>query len=225
MDQLGKEQRNGELAISATELFGVRYFDVKEAQVYEADPEQLYYFKAYIGPQEIRVEAGDCVYFFSDELDLARVKRGPCRIHSKHLATVVRGYMHPEASISLSGVTTLPYVNGCSTKQLFPPLRQGDPTLQYLRIPPYSKEQEHHIHSTVRVVLILRGRGISVVGMEEKNFTRELRPGTVCIFDPMSPHHFETPGPEPLVALPLHVFSSVGHSERNHPMFNGTIVI
>ena len=131
--------------------------------------------------------------------------------------------MHPNATRDLHGVTTLPYVNGCSTKQLFPPIRQGDPTLQYLKIPPFSKEQSHHIHSTFRVVLIMEGEGISVVGLDQFHIETPLFPGKVCILEPMSPHHFETPNEKGLIALPLHVFSSVGASERNHPMFNGTI--
>lgn len=207
------------------QLFGVRYFHSDKIAVYNADPDQLYFFQVFIGEQEVEVAAGDCVYYFNAALDMAMVKRGPCNIRSRHLATVIRGYMHPDASTSLAGVTTLPYVNGCSTKQLFPPLRIGDPTLQYLHIPPFSKEQEHHIHSTVRVVLIKSGRGKSVVGLSGKNFEQDLLAGTVCIFDPMSPHHFETPTAEPLVALPLHVFSSAGSLEKNHPMFNGTIMI
>ena len=45
--------------------------------------------------------------------------------------------------------------------------------------------------------------------------------GKVCILDKMCPHHFETDD-KPLVVIPLHVWSSVGPSETNHPMFNGT---
>ncbi len=206
-------------------LFGAYYFDTKKPTVFESSDEQLYFFKSYIGSHEIEVEFGDSVYFFDDDLKNAIVKKGPCKVKSNHLATVVRGYMHPDATMSLKGVTTLPYVNGCSTKQLFPPIRLGDPTLQYLKIPPHSKEQTHHIHSTVRVVLITKGKAKSVVGMEHENIENELKPGTVCILEPMCPHHFETHLDEELIAIPLHVYSSVGMLEKNHPMFNGTIAV
>lgn len=207
------------------ELFGAHYFDINEPKIYESDAEQLYFFRTYVGQHSLEISKGDCVYYFNDELDSALVKVGPCKISTKYLATVIRGYMHPDAVCSLKGVTTLPYINGCSTKQIFPPIRLGDPTLQFLKVPPYSKEQQHHIHSTFRVVLILKGKGKSIVGVESKNITTELNPGTVCILEPMSPHHFETHTEESLVAIPLHIFSSVGAIEKNHPMFNGTIGI
>ncbi|CAN5811285.1 hypothetical protein BH20ACI4_BH20ACI4_26030 [soil metagenome] len=207
------------------ENYGIEYFETSAPDVFEASAEQLYYFKTFIGTHEIEVTRGDCVYFFSDDLQTAFVKRGNCKIESKHCATVIRGYMPPDASCSLFGTTVLPYINGCSTKQIFPPIRAGDPTLQYLYMPPHSREQEHHIHSTVRVVLVLKGRGKSVVGLEDSVFERELNPGTVCIFEPMCPHHFETPFSEPLIVAPLHVFSAIPNLETNHPMFNGTIRI
>lgn len=209
----------------SSELYGVHYFETQKTSTYETENEQLYFFKTYIGNQIVKVENGDCVYYFNDRLDTAIVSRGECEIKSHHVATVIRGYMHPDATSSLGGVTTLPYVNGCSTKQIFPPLRLGDPTLQYLKIPPFSKEQEHHIHSTYRVVLILKGKGKSIVGLNNKNQEHELLPGTVCIFEPMSPHHFETHTEDYLIALPLHIYSSIGNMEKNHPMFNGTINI
>jgi mannose-6-phosphate isomerase-like protein (cupin superfamily) len=92
-------------------------------------------------------------------------------------------------------------------------------------MPPGSREQEHHVHSTARVVLVLEGRGKSVVGLGGGVRERELLPGTVCIFDPMCPHHFETPFSEPLAVAPLHVFSAIPGVETNHPMFNGTVRI
>jgi mannose-6-phosphate isomerase-like protein (cupin superfamily) len=207
------------------ELFGAHFYDSTVSTVYETSNNQLYFFKAYIGKHNIHVEKGDCVYFFDQELDNAHVQKGPCTIESIHVAVVIRGYMHPNASVSLSGVTSLPYINGCSSKQLFAPIRLGDPTLQYLKMPPSSKEQEHHIHSTYRVVLILSGKGKSIVGMESKNVITELKPGMICILEPMCPHHFETYSDEYLIAIPLHIFSSVGSNEKNHPMFNGTILI
>ena len=78
---------------------------------------------------------------------------------------MIRGYRTENKSVELGTNTVLPYVNGCSTRQVFPPDRAGDPTLQLLKIPPHSSEQAHHIHSTVRVVYVLEGWGHSIVGM------------------------------------------------------------
>ena len=207
------------------ELFGVHYYHSDRVAVYHADVSQLYFFSTYIGHHQISVEKGDCIYYLDDVAQNAHVKKGPCNINSQHVATVIRGYMHPDASASLAGVTTLPYVNGCSTKQIFPPIRPGDPTWQYLRMPPFSHEQDHHIHSTFRIVFVAHGKGKSVVGLKEKSVSTELYPGMVCIFEPMAPHHFETETEDGLIALPLHIYSSVGPSESNHPMYNGTVRI
>ncbi|MBL56692.1 MAG: hypothetical protein CMP61_05850 [Flavobacteriales bacterium] len=206
-------------------LFGAHYFDSKQSDIFESNEDQLYFFRTFIGNHKLQIEKGDCVYYFDEKLKNAIVKKGPCEVSSYHLATILRGYMHPDAVISLQGVTTLPYVNGCSTKQLFSPIRLGDPTLQYLKMPPSSREQEHHIHSTFRVVLILSGRAKSIVGMDNTSIATELKPGSICILEPMCPHHFESYPEESLIAIPLHIFSSVGSSEKNHPMFNGTVLI
>lgn len=202
------------------ETFGVRYFEPGACEKVEARPDNLYFYSAYVGPHELSIERGDSVFWLVDGCTQARVARGPCRVTSKHLATVVRGYMCEDRTTSLHCRAMLPYVNGCSSKQLFAPERPGDPTLQLLDIPPHSAEQVHHTHSTVRVVYVLRGRGTSVVGMDRKSTREELYAGKVCILEPMCPHHFETEN-DHLVCAPLHIFSSV-ESESTHPMFLGT---
>ena len=204
-----------------TDPYGVKYFGRGAVAIVEARPENLYFFTAYVGAHEVAVERGDCAYWIGDDLETAFLKRGPARLTSRHLATVIRGYTPEDRSTTIRQGTTLPYVNGCSTKQLFPPDRLGDPTLQLLHMPPHTTEQVHHIHSTVRVVYVLRGRGTSVVGTSEHTTRQDLVPGTVCILEPMCPHHFETQD-EPLLCIPLHVFSSSGSSELDHPMFRGT---
>jgi mannose-6-phosphate isomerase-like protein (cupin superfamily) len=204
--------------------FGVRYFRRGSAEIVEARPGNLYHYTTYLGVHEVVVERGDCAYWFADDLESAHLQRGPGRITSRHLATVVRGYMPENKSTSMQQGTTLPYVNGCSTKQLFPPDRPGDPTLQLLYMPPHTTEQAHHIHSTARVVYILRGRGVSVVGTSDHTVRHELVPGMVCVLEPMCPHHFETSA-DALVCIPLHVFSSSGTGELDHPMFRGTHVV
>jgi len=208
------------------ELYGVHYWEPGETAVWEAPDDNLYYYRCYIGPQPVVVEKGDCAFVVDIEGREARLVRGPAEIRSRVLATVVRGYMPESRRTSITTRTVLPYVNGCSTKQLFPPDRPGDPTLQLLRIPPHSAEQAHHIHPTTRVVLTLEGCGNSVIGMEGLTVTEKLVPGKVCILEPMCPHHFETPYGEHLVVVPCHVFSTVPHGiETQHPMFNGTILM
>lgn len=208
-------------------MYGVKYYHTSTPIIHESSSEQTYYFKTFVGLSKghIEVEFGDSVYFFSDDLKHGILKRGPCKINSMHCATIIRGYMPSEITVSLEGTTVLPYVNGCSTRQLMAPPRPGDPTLQFLKIPAYSAEQAHHIHSTVRVVYVLEGKGKSIVGMEGKTIEQDLVPGTVCILDPMCPHHFETPYGQHIKVVPLHIFSSVGSIETLHPMFNGTYMM
>jgi len=206
------------------DAYGVRYFPRGSTDEVEARPSNLYFYRAYMGVREVAVEAGDCVYWIGDDGESAHLKRGPSRVQSRRLATVVRGYMPEDKSTTILRGTTLPYVNGCSTKQLFPAERPGDPTLQLLHMPPHTTEQVHHIHSTARVVFILRGRGTSVVGIGKQVVRRELLPGMTCILEPMCPHHFETSA-DPLVCMPLHVFSSTGSRELDHPMLHGTHLI
>lgn len=60
--------------------------------------------------------------------------------------------------------------------------------------------------------------------MDKQVVIEELIPGKTVILQKMCPHHFETDS-EHLIVLPLHVFSSIGRAEENHPMFNGTHLI
>ncbi len=203
-------------------LYGVQYFRPQERAIVEAKENDLYYYKLFVGKHEITVENGDCVYYLSSNKKVAHLNRGPAVVSSEHFATIIRGYMPESKTSTIIANTNLPYVNGCSTKQIFPPDRIGDPTLQLLSIPPYSAEQAHHIHSTVRVAYIMAGAGRSVVGMEKQTVVEDLFPGKTVLLQKMCPHHFETDGAH-LVVLPLHVFSSPGSAvEANHPMFNGT---
>ncbi|MBC7978491.1 MAG: hypothetical protein H7138_26190 [Myxococcales bacterium] len=212
------------LEAELAQVFGVRYFGSGSHAVVDARPTNLYHYRAYIGAHDVVVEAGDCVYYLGDDGRSAALRRGPSRVASRHLATVVRGYMPEDKSTTIHQGTTLPYVNGCSTKQLFPAERPGDPTLQLLYMPPHTTEQAHHIHSTVRVVYIASGSGASVVGLGEHVVTHKLSTGMVCVLEPMCPHHFET-NSEPLLCIPLHVFSSTCRQEQDHPMLSGTHLI
>ena len=206
-------------------MYGAVYFQPHEKAIYVSKPNQAYYFQTYVGYHEINVAFGDSVYYISASKEEVYLKKGPAVIHSQYCATVIRGFMGSPVTASLSEGTVLPYVNGCSTRQLIYPQRIGDPTLQFLKIPAYSKEQAHHIHWTVRVVYILKGLGESIVGMEGKSVSVTLKEGMVCILEPMCPHHFETPHGKSIEVVPLHVFSSAGAAETNHPMFNGTYLM
>lgn len=203
---------------------GAYYSPVGSKAIVVSPDEALYSFECYIGEHVIELERGDGAFVLGAEPTEQWVRRlrggvPTRRVRSVEFAVVIRGYAPDDAERKLTNGMLLPYVNGCATKQLFPPDRPGDPTWQHLVIPPHSAEQAHHIHATARVVYVLAGRGRSIVGMG-KTVSNELVPGMVCILDPMVPHHFETDD-EPLSVLPVHVWSSTA-AEWNHPMFLGT---
>lgn len=204
--------------------YGAVFITPDDKRVIEAREQDLYFYTLYTGRHRISVARGDCVFYLSGDRQEAFVRRGPVDIDSAWVATVIRGYMPENKSSGLRTQANLPYVNGCATRQVFPPERLGDPTLQWLDMPPWSSEQVHHIHSTVRVVYVLQGRGWCSVGMDQKQVRQELYPGQIVLLEKMCPHHFET-GDQRLIVLPLHVFSSVGQLEKAHPMFHGTYLI
>ena len=209
------------------EKYGARYIPAGSVTEHVSGPEETYHYSAYSGNSAVEVEYGDSAWFLTfnaeDQRMVAHSMAGPGPVRFNGMCVVVRGYKAERRTVEIGKKTCLPYVNGCSTRELIAAPRVGDPTLQFLTIPAYSKEQAHHIHSTVRVVYVLKGRGVSVVGMEGGSVSTELLPGMVCILDPMSPHHFETPQGENLHVIPFHVYSS-GPGENNHPMFRGTFL-
>lgn len=214
----------GALAVQQSEAqkkFGAEYYAPGQQAITDSRDTDLYTYTTYVGSHTVVVEKGDCVYYY-DEKDVAHVQSGPFKIQSSIIATVIRGYTPPSRSTVVGRSTYLPYVNGCSTRQVFTPERIGDPTLQLLHIPPHASEQMHHVHSTTRVVHIIEGRGRCVIGIDKWVEKHELVPGMSLVLHRMCPHHFET-NDASLLALPLHVFSSPPSGiEFNHPMFNGT---
>ncbi|EOD9553463.1 cupin domain-containing protein [Vibrio parahaemolyticus] len=203
--------------------YGVFYHEpINDAVMRKNRVNELYAYTAYCGEHDIAVDQGDSIIYVDDSINVAYWLAGGVRVHSTHYAVVIRGYQCGDKTATLLEKVNLPYVNGCATRQIFPPERVGDPTLQQLTIPPHTSEQMHHIHPTARVVLVASGRGYSIVGQSADITETELLPGMVCILDPMCPHHFKTEKEE-LTVLPVHVWSSTPPSiESNHPMFNGT---
>ncbi len=209
---------------NSTTNFGVTYFEsgvVNKAVAAETD---LYYYETFAGRHEIQISRGDCLYWISSDMTTAHLTRGPARIQSLLFATLVRGFAPENKSSTIVNGTNLPYINGCSTKQVFPPERPGDPTMQMLHMPPQTSEQSHHIHSTVRSVFVLAGEGQSIVGLGSRVTRTPLKPGMICILEKMCPHHFQTDNSS-LVVLPVHIWSTIHGLENNHPMFNGTFVV
>jgi mannose-6-phosphate isomerase-like protein (cupin superfamily) len=190
-----------------------------ESRVVESGDNDLYQYKVYVGRHSVQTTKRSSYWYIDNDQVVSTTGNGDI-IDSTIVCVEIFGYTPETRSSSFSKLTDLPYINGCSSKQLINPNRLGDPTWQMLHIPPYTSEQAHHIHSTARIVYVLKGKGKSHVGQAKKVNDFNLEPGDVLILDKMIPHHFSTKDTG-LVVLPLHVFSSVDQ-EFNHPMFNGT---
>ena len=208
--------------------YGAYYYENGAQTIHSNNDDDLYMYSAKIGKHDLETEEimySSVIYLSEDKEVMHWENMGAILGRQKvssHFAVQIIGYQCGNKTVDLHQKTNLPYVNGCSTRQLFAPERIGDPTLQQLTIPPFTSEQVHHIHPTPRVVYVLKGSGFSIVGQAGGSTETELKEGMVCVLDPMCPHHFRTED-EYLTVLPVHVWSS-GPSglDNNHPMFNGT---
>lgn len=209
-----------------------KIYNISEPTVVYSPHNELYAYTAYIGKHDdIPVMLGDSAWVVTNEG--VKTIRGKLvenyTISSEELCVIIRGYAPDNKSSGYETMSNLPYVNGCTSNQLIAPLRIGDPTAQLLFLPKFTQEQAHHIHSTARIVYVLKGKGKSIQGMPDKNGGNgslveiDLSPGKVIILDKNIPHHFETEDSE-LVVIPIHIFSSTP-LEYNHPMFNGTFKV
>lgn len=192
----------------------------QDSQIINCEPTELYQYKIYVGVNSITTDSRNSYWYIKGNQVNAQSGTGEV-IQSESMCVEIFGYTPESRTSTFTRGTDLPYINGCSTKQLINAVRPGDPTFQYLYIPAGTSEQEHHIHATPRVVYVARGQGKSIVGTPGCNAEYELNEGDVIILGKMVPHHFETTDQD-LVVLPIHVFSTVGQQEFDHPMYNGT---
>jgi len=194
-------------------------FYLNETKIVESKAHDLYQYRIYIGKHSIVTCQSNSYWYIID--NTVQCYSGPSKeFNSLTMCVEIFGYTPESRSSTFDKLTDLPYINGCSSKQLINPVRHGDPTWQLLYIPPFTSEQAHHIHSTARVVYVQSGKGFSHVGSANDTKQHALLPGMVVVLDKMIPHHFSTTD-ESLVVLPLHIFSSTSE-EHDHPMFKGT---
>jgi mannose-6-phosphate isomerase-like protein (cupin superfamily) len=189
------------------------------AQIIDCDPMELYQYRVFVGSHDIDTNPRASYWYVNGNSVYCQTGTGDV-LNSKIMCVEIFGYTPETRSSTFDRGSDLPYINGCSTKQLIPVARPGDPTFQYLYIPAGTSEQSHHIHATPRVVYVAKGSGKSIVGTPGKSKTYDLNEGDVIILGKMIPHHFETIDND-LIVLPVHVFST-SSQEFDHPMFNGT---
>lgn len=110
----------------------------------------------------------------------------------------------------------LRYIDGCTDSLLIAPPVCGDPCLNHLHIPAGTR-QSRHTHPSVRVGIIVRGKGRCVTPREE----HPLAAGLAFVIEPELPHAFHTDG-ESLDVVVYHPDSDTGPTDEDHPMRNRT---
>ncbi len=128
----------------------------------------------------------------------------------------------------------LSYIDGCSDSLLVYPPRMGDPCLNYLHFP-RGIVQTQHLHPSIRLGLVLRGRGIAfsevpcVVKKDDGRLVVEpgwqirLEPGVIFQLNEQEIHSFKTPD-ESMDIVAYHPDSDWGPVDGNHPMLNRTYI-
>lgn len=112
----------------------------------------------------------------------------------------------------------LKYIDGCSDSLLLSPLLKGDPCLNFLYVPP-GLDQTAHTHPSVRVGMIISGRGYCKT--EDGNLPLEV--GSVFVLPPEELHSFHTED-DSLRIVVYHPESDFGPTHEEHPMINYTFV-
>ena len=111
------------------------------------------------------------------------------------------------------------YIDNCSTSQLVPPVRLGDPTIQLLVFPP-NTDQSFHIHPTIRLGFIQSGSGFCKLADNKKI---PLKAGDAFYLPERLIHGFISAA-EPMVVIAYHPDSDVGPTDQSHPMLSRTYV-
>jgi hypothetical protein len=112
------------------------------------------------------------------------------------------------------------YIDNASTTILVPPPRVGDPVFNFLAFPP-NTVQSMHIHPTIRLGMIIGGRGECVTGNRK---SLALYPGLAFNLPERMPHSFNS-FEEGLKIIAFHPDSDVGPTDSSHPMLSRTYVV
>ena len=112
----------------------------------------------------------------------------------------------------------LRYIDGCTDTLLIGPPLRGDPCLNYLHIPPGTR-QTMHSHPTSRAGVVAFGHG----RCRTPDGEQALSPGDCFIIEAGMDHCFHTDG-QALGVIAYHPDSDTGPDHEDHPMVNRTYV-
>jgi quercetin dioxygenase-like cupin family protein len=146
---------------------------------------------------------------------------GATTIHGNGAGIVV-SRLHYDGFFCIGGPVEqrgrLKYIDGCTDSLLIPPVMMGDACLNLLYFPPGVK-QTHHTHPSMRVGMVIRGRGECTT----PSGPIPLVPGRVFVIPAEGVHGFVTEDSE-MAVIAYHPDSDYGPTHELHPMINRTIV-
>ena len=143
---------------------------------------------------------------------------GPCELQVQGCAMAIErlGYRVIPQLGRIEARGRLAYIDGCSDSVLCAPARLGDPVLNHLHFPA-GTQQSVHIHPSIRLGVVVRGRGIAFgQGWEEP-----LEPGTAFLLLEHERHAFRTLE-DSMDVIAFHPDSDWGPTDAAHPMLNRT---
>lgn len=148
---------------------------------------------------------------------------GPCNIVSDgHTMVIERfGYRAPASLGRIEERGRLVYIDGCSDTILCSPPRSGDPVLNHLHFPAGTR-QSVHLHPSIRLGVVLRGRGMAFGPGRGQPWEEPLEPGTAFLLSEHEQHAFRTFANESMDIVAFHPDSDWGPTDAAHPMINRT---
>ena len=146
---------------------------------------------------------------------------GPCELVADGLSVAVERIGHRAMSCvgRIEERGRLVYIDGCSDTILCAPARLGDPVLNHLHFPA-GTEQSVHVHPSVRLGVVVRGRGVAF----GPSWKEALEPGTAFLLLEHEKHAFRTFADSSMDVVAFHPDSDWGPTDAAHPMLNRTYV-
>jgi quercetin dioxygenase-like cupin family protein len=115
----------------------------------------------------------------------------------------------------------LVYIDTCSDSLLVYPPRMGDPSLNLLQFPAGVK-QSYHIHPSIRLGVVVKGKGYACISEAGEDKHIELEPGVVFCIQERERHRFMTPNNSEMTVIAFHPDGDWGPTDHNHTMLNRT---
>jgi quercetin dioxygenase-like cupin family protein len=133
-----------------------------------------------------------------------------------------KGQVVTGAPVEESG--RLVYIDNCSDSLLIYPPRLGDPSLNHLHFPP-GIEQTYHIHPSLRMGMVIGGRGTSdVAGPNGVMIATPLNEGDAFCIEERELHRFRTGRDQSMDVIAFHPDGDWGPTDHNHTMLNRTYI-